>query len=155
MTSEDFSNIETNDNFFNYLLDQLNYKIFKCSSVFKKSKINDYLINIGFIVGIIIMIFILINIFIFYIVFLPKLRVQVFKLIPTKEKLFEKMRKYLGKKSELNRQNSCKKFPWRFAHINSHSDICNAAALPHTLSVGGKFRYSYLHSHKPAAYVCV
>ena len=82
-------NKRSEENFFIYLLDMLNYKVFACPSVLSKSRIEDYKNNSGFFIGIGIMLFILINSFIFFYFFLNQIRIDIFKLIPN-DKLYNK-----------------------------------------------------------------
>ena len=80
---EDKSNMMQNDdgNLISYILDSLNYQIFKCSKLFKILKINDYIVNIGFLLGFSVIILNLINTFIFFLYFLKRLRINVFNIL--------------------------------------------------------------------------
>ena len=72
-------NIEDNDNFIAYILDNLNYKIFGCTKVIINSKLDNFLKNIGFLFGFTAIIFNIINCFIFYLYFLTRIKIQTFK----------------------------------------------------------------------------
>ena len=115
------SNIEnklterSEENFFIYLLDMLNYKIFACPSVLYKSKIEDYKNNSGIFIGAGIILFIFINSFIFTHSFLNQIRIDIFKLIP-KDKLYysknscHKILKSKRKRLSLNKRIGKNKF---------------------------------------------
>ena len=80
-------NEQSEENFFIYLLDMLNYKIFACPSALIKSKIEDFKNNSGIFIGIGVILIIFINSFIFTHYFLNKIRIEIYKLIPN-EKLY-------------------------------------------------------------------
>ena len=75
------SNSKNSDNLFCYLLDNINYKIFKCYKELFASDINDLIKNFGIILGIIFIIINCICLSIFYLRFLPQIRIQIFKTI--------------------------------------------------------------------------
>ena len=86
---EEYVNISTNfikvnakDNFFIYLIDNFNYKIFKCYEILFRLNFNELLLNIGFIFSVAVFIINLICIIIFYFSALDKLRIQVYKSLP-------------------------------------------------------------------------
>jgi len=80
-----------NDNFITYLLDMINYKIFVCPNIIAKSNINDYLYNIGFILCLIVILFNIICSFIFYLYFLTRLRIKIYKYCPNIRKMNNKL----------------------------------------------------------------
>ena len=82
--------LNASDNFFIYLLDSLNYKIFRCYKIILKFKFDDLINNLGFYFGIGFILFNIICIFIFSIYYLNQLRIQIYKLIPNKKILLKK-----------------------------------------------------------------
>ena len=77
------NDIQSNDNnFINYLLDRINYKIFNRSKITTKSKIKHFINNIGLILGMIYTLFNLVCFFIFYFIFIPKIETQILNLTP-------------------------------------------------------------------------
>jgi hypothetical protein len=82
-------NEQSEENFFIYLLDMLNYKIFACPSALIKSKIEDFKNNSGIFIGIGVILIIFINSFIFTHSFLNQIRIEIFKLIPDKKLYYE------------------------------------------------------------------
>ena len=115
------SNIEnklneiSEENFFVYLLDMLNYKIFACPSVLSKSKIEDYKNNSGIFIGTGVIFIIFINSFIFTHFFLNQIRIDIYKLIPN-DKLYynknnnQKILKRKIKRFSLNKRKGKNKF---------------------------------------------
>jgi len=95
-------NEQTEENFFTYFLDMINYKLFKCYKIIKNSKIQDYFSNVGFYLGFIVMTFNSISLCIFYFYFLFKIRLEIYKLIPNQLRLFEKIKEYKEKFKESN-----------------------------------------------------
>ena len=85
------TNVQTDDNYFVYLLDMLNYKIFGCHNILSKSNFSDYFNNIGFYIGLVVTLFNLISFFIFFCCFLSQFRVLIAKHIPHDIKLKNKM----------------------------------------------------------------
>ena len=67
---------ENNNNFFDYLKDKINYRVFLCYIIILKSNFKDYITNIGFILGMGLILFNLISKLLFYYSFLPKLRIK-------------------------------------------------------------------------------
>ena len=107
---------ESSNNYFTYILDKLNYEIFNCGNIIYKSNIIDYLKNIGFILGFSVIIFNIINCQIFYCYYLGKLRIKIFKSLPNKQKLVEKIRK-----SNLEKTGPRKKNIKKFGHRGSNT----------------------------------
>ena len=107
--SQKDSNIEnklngkSEENFFIYLLDMLNYKIFACPSVLSKSKIEDYKNNSGIFIGTGVIIIIFINSFIFTHSFLNQIRIDIFKLIPNDKLYYNKNTSQKILKSKIKR----------------------------------------------------
>jgi hypothetical protein len=96
-------NERSEENFFIYLLDMLNYKIFACPSVLSKSKIKDYKNNSGIFIGTGIILLIFINSFIFTHSFLNQIRIDIFKLIPNDKLYFNKNASQKILKSKIKR----------------------------------------------------
>jgi hypothetical protein len=82
--TEDFL-AEDNGNFFSYLLDNINYKIFKCYILWRSFSNLQYNIAFYTILGIIVIVIVLNLVFIFHT--LPTLKGLIIKEIPTKESL--------------------------------------------------------------------
>ena len=97
---------EFKNSFLTYILDGLNYDIIKCTKIFLKVKLIDYVTNIGFMLGFVITIFNLVNMFIFFLYFLRKLRIEIYKLVPNKKKLIEKIKKSMSNNVDLGGQSS-------------------------------------------------
>ena len=95
-------NIQTKDNFFSYLLDKINYKIFKCHKIVRYLNIKDLLKNIGFILGNSFIMFNLICIFVFYCSFLSRIRIKIFKLIPKNKKVENTIKNNENKNNSTN-----------------------------------------------------
>ena len=87
----------TND-FSTYLLDSLNYKIIKCYKIIFESNIKDLVKNIDFLFGVGINLFNIFAFFIFSCGYLPKIRIQIFKIIYNKIYIIKKMKKRTIKK---------------------------------------------------------
>ena len=87
-------NVQTDESFLAYLLDMINYKIFRCPKIIKNSNIKDYFTNVGFYLGVIVIIFNIISLSIFFCYFLFQIRLEIFKLIPNQMKLFEKEKEF-------------------------------------------------------------
>ena len=83
------------DNFLVYLLDSLNYKIFRCYKILTKLKFKVLLKNTGFFFGIGFSLLNIICCFIFSYHYLPQLRIQIYKLLPRNNDLLK------GKKNEI------------------------------------------------------
>ena len=98
-------NVQTNENYFIYLLDMLNYKVFGCPNILYNSKIGDIFVNIGFYLGIIIILFNFVNSLIFFLHFLIKIRIQMFNLMPTDFKLYNKEKEFINKFKKSNKEN--------------------------------------------------
>lgn len=96
-------NKRSEENFFIYLLDMLNYKIFACPSLLSKSKIEDYKNNSGIFIGAGIILFIFINSFIFTHSFLNQIRIDIFKLIPNDKLYYNKNSSQRLLKSKIKR----------------------------------------------------
>ena len=100
--SNNIEKIKATENFFNYLLDNINYKIFDCSYILFKTDIKNLINNVGFFLGSGAILFTLINCFIFFFSYLPKIRIKIYKFIPHdpklgKKKLFKIIKRNLGK----------------------------------------------------------
>ena len=91
--STSFIKVNASDNFFIYLLDNFNYKIFKCYHILLKLDFNNLLKNIGFIFGVIVFFINLICLFIFSCCSLSQLRLQIYKSLPDKKNLMETLSK--------------------------------------------------------------
>ena len=89
-----------NDNFFDYLKDMINYKIFFCSKIVLKSNLNDYLNNLGFYLGAFVFVFNIINFIIFYFSFVINIRKKLSKYVPNKVYLYRKAKEYKRKLSK-------------------------------------------------------
>ena len=100
--------LNESDNFVIYLLDSLNYKIFLCYKIILKLQIKDLVNNLGFYFGIGFILFNIICCFIFSIYFLPKLRIQVYKLLPSKKILLEKIDSFKTQINEKSIKNETK-----------------------------------------------
>jgi hypothetical protein len=96
----------SDDNFLVYLLDSLNYKIFRCYKIMPKLKFKILLKNTGFFFGIGFSILNIICCFIFSYHYLPQLRIQIYKLLPRNNDLLKgkkykrKAKRNKGSKSE-------------------------------------------------------
>ena len=106
-------NIQTNENYFVYLLDMLNYKIFGCAKVLSNTSVNDIFNNIGFYLGVLIILFSSFNCFFFFLCFLSKIRIEMYKLIPDDLRLFSKASKLKNQIKNLNKYNSAISNPKR------------------------------------------
>ena len=93
--------LNASDNFAIYLLDSLNYKIFGCYKIILKLQFKDLISNIGFFFGIGFILFNIICFIIFLRYYLPKMRIQIYKLLPS-EKKFIKVNKNEAK-SKINK----------------------------------------------------
>ena len=88
--SNNIEKLKATENFINYLLDNINYKIFKCSYILLKTDMKNLISNVGFFLGSGVILFTLINSFIFFFSYLPKIRIKIFKFIPNNKKLKNK-----------------------------------------------------------------
>ena len=101
-------NLQNDDNnYFIYLSDMLNYKLFGCPQILINSSFKDYISNIGLYLGGIVILFNIIALCIFYSCFLFTIRTEIYKLIPTKIKLREKIVK-IKKRRRKNTKNDVK-----------------------------------------------
>ena len=117
-------NVQTNENYFVYLLDMLNYKVFGCPKVIYKSEIKDIFFNIGFYLGAIIILFSTVNSFIFFCDFFQKIRITMNNLMPNEKKLYDKAKEYKNKnKNNENIVNPTKKKTMKFKNKNSTNEI--------------------------------
>ena len=89
--NESQTKIYATENFINYLLDNLNYKIFGCYKILNQIKIRDLLNNIGFYFGIGFILFNTICCLIFSLYYLAQIRIQIYKLIPKQKDLLKKL----------------------------------------------------------------
>ena len=103
---DNFLKEENNDNFFSYLLDKINYKIFKCYKLFIFDKMKKSYV---FYATLFLLIIIALNIFIFYIFVIPKLRQLMYKQIPSLIKLKEDIIKEHNRQKNLYRDNIIRK----------------------------------------------
>ena len=87
-----YTKLTANDNFFIYLIDNLNYKIFECYKIIFKTPFLKIVKNLGFLFGVGIMLFFIVCYFIFLFYVLPKIRIQIYRLLPTKKKLIDKLK---------------------------------------------------------------
>ena len=83
-------NIQANVSYLYFLLDKLNYKVFLCPRIIKKSTYKDYLNNIGFLIGTTITIFNIVCFFLLYYYFLFEIREEAYKSIKKNMTLFKK-----------------------------------------------------------------
>jgi len=92
--------VEDNDSFFDYVLDNLNYKILKCYHLllaFNNLKKNPYFYTSLAILAIIILLYLK------YIIFkIEYIRINVFKEIPTKQKLLQLIKEQISKNKKNN-----------------------------------------------------
>ena len=117
-------NIQTNENYFAYLLDMVNYKVFRCSKIINKSEMKDIFINIGFYLGNIIILFNTVNFIIFFCDFFQKIRITMNNLMPNKKKLLDKAKEYKNKnKNDEKIYNPTKKKTMKFKSKNSINKI--------------------------------
>ena len=87
----------------------INYELFLCSKIIKKATFNEYINNVGLYLGAIVGLYNVVTIFIFYCYFINKLRIDMFKQIPTQVKLFERAKELMkNKNKENNSHNSLK-----------------------------------------------
>ena len=108
---EEILNIQTNENFFAYLLDKLNYKIFECPNIFRKSSIGDYFSNIGFYIGSSTIFFNILCLNIFFCCFLSQIRIKIYKNIPDIMNIYNKALKFKKKiKKNNNNKSEFQKF---------------------------------------------
>ena len=110
-------------NFIKYFLDLINYKILICFSLLFNNK--KYKYNIGFIICVIDYIFIIILIMIFFIYDFKKIRVYLYKAIPTQLKLLQiiksqkkRMKKFVENNIFFNKSEKTNK-----NYINSPNQI--------------------------------
>ena len=102
--------LEEQANFWNYILDNINYKIFKCYNLFLS--LDNLKENIGFYFSIIIFISITLNILIFYFCGIPKIIRLMYKAIPKEENLKNEIKKQLSKyRKSKNTKNKSKSKP--------------------------------------------
>jgi len=87
--------LEEETNFWNYILDNINYKIFKCYDLFLS--FDNLKENIGFYFSIAIFITITLNNFIFYFCGIPRIIRLMYKSIPKEDKVKNEMEKQLLK----------------------------------------------------------
>ena len=74
-------NKQMNDNFINYLLDNINYQVFDCLKIIKQATLYKLINNIGFILGFSFIIFNLISFSIFNCYYIKKIQNELLKLI--------------------------------------------------------------------------
>ena len=109
------------ENFITYLLDNVNYQIFKCYKILFKTDIKNLISNVGFFLGIGVILFTIVSFFIFFFVFLPKIRIQIFKLVPNKRNFTKKPSTMRSTKKR--KKTKKKKKTNKTVFINSNSDI--------------------------------
>ena len=95
--------LEEKANFWNYILDNINYKIFKCYNLFLS--LDNIKENFGFYISIIIFISITLNILIFYFCGIPKIIRLMNKTIPKEENLKNEIKKQLSKYKKRKRKS--------------------------------------------------
>ena len=83
--------LEADEDFFIYVKDNINYKIFQCYHILLNLDFIHLVNNFGFLFGLAVISFFIVCFFIFFFVFLPRIRIQIFKLIPNKDKLTKKL----------------------------------------------------------------
>ena len=111
-------NIQTNENYFVYLLDMVNYKIFGCPKVISKSSINDIFNNIGFYLGAFLILFNIIIYCFYFFKFFIQNKNRVYKLIPNDLKLYDKAIKLKNKITNSNKNDNSISNPKRRRKIN-------------------------------------
>ena len=79
--------MNASENFFIYLLDNVNYQVFKCYKILFKTDIINLVSNVGFFLGIGVILYTIISFFIFFNSYLPKMRVRIFQLLPNNKNL--------------------------------------------------------------------
>ena len=99
LNEEEF-NEEDDGNFMTYLLDNINYQIFKCYKLLSSFENLNHKYSFYVIAGVFIVILIIDLIFLIYT--LSKIKNSMFKELPTKEKVEEEIRKALKKKRKLS-----------------------------------------------------
>ena len=115
--SYDSQKLIAKENFFIYLLDKLNYKIFKCYKILFKIDIITLLSNVGFLIGIGVILFVITNCFIFFFSILPKIRIRIFQLIPKKKNLSKK--NILMNFNNMKINNKKSRYNFNYRKINS------------------------------------
>ena len=81
----------------------INYKLFLCFKIIINSTFNEYINNVGLYLGAIVGLYNVVTIFSFYCYFIDKIRIDMFKQIPTQVKLFERAKKLMKKKNKKNK----------------------------------------------------
>ena len=99
-------NAQTDESYVAYLLDMINYKLFLCSKIIKNASFNEYINNVGLYLGAIIGLYNVVTIFIFFCYFTFKIRMDMFKQIPTQVKLFERAKELVKNKNKKNKENN-------------------------------------------------
>ena len=99
-------NIQTDESYIAYLLDMINYKLFGCPKIIINSSFNDYITNIGLYLGGVLILYNLISFVIFFCYFLYQIRLEMFRQIPTKLKLFERAKKLKKKETKKDIENN-------------------------------------------------
>ena len=118
----DNKTIFNDSDFFIYLLDKLNYKIFGCYTIIYKLQFKDLINNTGFYFGIGFLLFIIICYFVFSCYYLRRIKIQIYKLLPNKKDLLKKFY-LLKKKIEKINQISSSKTNIIFNNKNSLKEI--------------------------------
>ena len=103
--STNFIKVNATDNFFIYLLDNLNYKIFKCYKIILKLNYNNLVTNIGFIFCFATLIFDLLCLLIFSCYSLTKIRLKVIRLFPEEKKVEGNNNSLIPKSSQISKKN--------------------------------------------------
>ena len=115
--NKNFENNEDKGNFFSYILDNLNIKIFKCFNLI--SIISNYNYNIGFFIGFITIFFNLVTSFMFFIITIKKIRILFYKDMPS----FKTKKNFIKKKLVSNPLN--KKINSKEMDLNNENNIDN------------------------------
>jgi len=103
-----FIKVEADDNFFTYLADNLNYRIFKCYHILLNLHYNNLFNNIGFYIGFFAFVINLFCILVFSFCTLNLIRLEIYKSIPNRNKLKEALNNNKPKKN-IRRSNKNKK----------------------------------------------
>jgi hypothetical protein len=106
--STSFVKVNASNNFFIYLLDNFNYKIFKCYHVLLKVDYINLYKNVGFIFGVFTFFVNLICLLNFFCCSLNNLRLEIFKSLPDRNKLLESLSKNepQKKRQDNNKRNT-------------------------------------------------
>ena len=105
--------LNASDHFFIYLLDNLNYKVFKCYHIFLKIDFKSLLTNAGFIFGVTTFFINLICLLFFFFCSLKQLRLQIYKSLPDNKNLIKTQSKTEQKSVKEKNKNTNSVIPKR------------------------------------------